>query len=510
MAAPAFAPPSAPLSVADYRDLLLNLKAQNATDLSSPQPPSSTASPSPSFSSLPAASSAVDSASAATTSRLPVPSAVASKSFAEKKARLAAQAQQYKTLPTKRLNPVPVPSTTPPLQLPSSLPSASTQPSRASPPPTAAPPLRSLATGPLSPSRGRASGTFPLTSSSSAASSPTHAASTLSSDGGGGAGPKSRSGIFGAHLPPISTEAQRLNPAGHSTSASLGTLGSVLSPSTQQASAPVASASRARTSSVVSPRYPSDATSSQPASSPTNSVPPLPIGLAAGQAALPSPRRPAKVAGLPAGAFSPSLQARLASHHPLVSPRRRSTLDTSPTPRDGGAAVESLQAEFEKLSAEWAEQKSATGGGGGSGLNASFSHAASTRRAPAAAHAGSADDSALSFTQRRQRLQAGQAQNQTLPASPRRRPVERVYAAEGERSAAGYAATSQAVLSAAAPVGYAHAGPSQSVAATLGDGGGGEVEGVGREADVGLLDPFADGGEGLLDDEELNCSTTQS
>ena len=160
--------------------------------------------------------------------------------------------------------------------------------------------------------------------------------------------------------------------------------------------------------------------------------------------------------------------------------------------------MESLQAEFDKLSAEWNEQKINTGGG----LNASFSHGPSTRRVSASPQATSADDSALSHSQRKLRMQAVQAQYQTQPASPRRRLVERVFTAEGERGQRGSQPSSVSSEGAAGHVG--HARLPQPVSGALIDGG---LEGRGGEVDVALLDPFADGGEGLLDEEELNMST---
>ena len=312
-------------------------------------------------------------------------------------------------------------------------------------------------------------------------------------------GPKSRSTIFGSHLPPISTESQQLTAPGHQPSGSVGSLGSVLSPATQQTSAPIASlGARTRTGSAISPRYNLDMPppAQSPPHNPPSSSPP------AGHFALPSPRRSSKVAH-PAAVFSPSLQARLASHShpPAISPRRR-TLDTSLSPGLGGAtAVESLQAEFDKLSAEWNEQK-VTAGTGGGGLNASFSHGPSTRRTPPV-NPGSVDDSALS--QRRQRMQTVQAQYTTLPTSPQRRLVERVYSSEGERaSVVGQSTASPPPsLPSSVPAGYVHSSAPHAVSVTLADDS--SVDGLPTEHEAGLLaDPFADGAEGLLDDDELN------
>ena len=519
--------PPAPLSVSDYRDLLLNLKAQNATDLAAPPPPSSLSSAHASslstsaLSPLPILGSSPDSAlppppsasSTSSPSRLPLPSAVASRSFAEKKVRLAAQAQQYKTLPTKRLIPSPaVSASTPPLSSgvppPSSSISSSSQPVRSSAAALTASVGRSLATGPLSPTRSR-SPSVASTASPSSSSAPSTAAThpPPSSDPSltSSSQSKSRSTIFGSHLPPISTESQRLTTAGHQPSGSVGSIGSVLSPSTQQASAPIASlGARARTGSAVTPH--SHADMPPPAQSPSH-LPPS-SSPSTTQFVLPSPRRTAKAA-IPAAAFSPSLQARLASHsHPLISPRRR-TLDTALSPREGEggggvSAVESLQAEFDKLSAEWNEQKVTSGGG----LNASFSHGPSIRRA-LPVNPGSADDSALS--QRRQRMQHIQMQYQTLPTSPQRRLVERVYSLETEtapvmrQSLAPPPPSLPLPLSASSSPssGYVHSSAPHAVSVTLANDS--SVDGLPRDHEVGLLaDPFADGGEGLLDDDELN------
>ena len=517
-------PSTTPLPVSDYRDLLLNLKAQNATDLVSlPSSPLSPPSSSPPSSSPVLTSSgeppSLDPAPSAGRPRGPV-SALASKSFAEKKARLAAQAQQFKTLPTKRLHPVPGPGAVT-AQLAASDAAATSQSGYASSSSTS----RTLSTGPLSPTRAaRPSAGFSFTpgaaasSSTSSSSSPTSAAAAAynGSFETPGAGPKSRSGIFGSHLPPISTESQRIGPPSHPSTGGVGTassLGSVLSPSSQQASAPIASTtSRTRTGSAVSPRG-SDPSAPLPAQSPPSGRgPSSPPPAASSHLVLPSPRRASKPIGNLSAAFSPSLQARLASqsqsNQQLVSPRRR-TADTSPSPRDPASAVESLQAEFDKLSAEWNEQKMSAGvgegAGGGGGLNASFSYGLSGRRA-AAAYTGSADDSALSH--RRQRVL--QSQTFTLPTSPSRRLVERVHSFEEEAGSGpppAHPHHPHYVFSSSAPTlppptGYVLSRAPLAVAPSLNSS---SVEAIPREHEVGLLaDPFAYGGEGLLDDAELN------